>query len=106
MSTQEEHPATESHKVHAQHVVSYGQYVLVWLGLIALTCLTVALAGIDLGHWVIITALMIASVKGMLVMNIFMHLKFEEPAFRYFVLVALITFLIFISLTFFDYAFH
>jgi cytochrome c oxidase subunit IV len=106
MNTQEELPAIELHGAQAQHVVSYGQYVLIWLGLIALTCLTVALAGIDLGRWVIITALVIASVKGMLVLNIFMHLKFEEPVFRYFVLVALITFLIFISLTFFDYAFH
>jgi hypothetical protein len=40
------------------------------------------------------------------VMNIFMHLKFEERVFRIFLLVALGTFMIFISLTFFDYAFH
>jgi cytochrome c oxidase subunit 4 len=106
MNKAEEHIVLQNHEEHTQHVVSYGQYILVWLGLLALTCLTVALAGIDLGRWVILTALVIASVKSLLVMNTFMHLKFEERIFRFFVLVALATFIIFISLTFFDYAFH
>ncbi len=86
-------------------VVSYGRYLLVWLGLLALTGATVSFAGIELGRWVIVTALLIAGTKALLVMNIFMHLKFEEKIFRIFVLVALATFVIFISLTFFDYAF-
>ncbi len=59
-----------------------------------------------MGHWVIITALVIASVKSLLVLNIFMHLKFEDRVFRWFSLVALATLVIFIVLTFFDYAFH
>lgn len=88
------------------HVVSYGYYVLIWFGLLALTCTTVALAGINLGRWVIITALSIASIKSMLVVNIFMHLKFEERIFRVFALVAVLTLAIFIGMTFFDYAFH
>ncbi len=87
-------------------VVSYGRYVLVWLGLLALTGATVSFAGIELGRWVIITALVIAGTKALLVMNIFMHLKFEEKIFRIFLLVSLGAFIIFISLTFFDYAFH
>lgn len=88
------------------HVVSYGQFFFVWLGLLALTIITVALGGINLGDWVIITAMAIASVKTLLVLNIFMHLKFEDKVFRWFVLVAGITLAIFIVLTFFDYAFH
>jgi cytochrome c oxidase subunit 4 len=87
------------------HVVSYGKYILIWLGLIALTGATVTFAGMNLGRWIIITALSIASMKSMLVLNIFMHLKFEDRIFRIFVVVALVTFVIFISLTFFDYAF-
>ncbi len=86
--------------------VSYSRYLLIWLGLLALTCATVSLAGIQLGRWIIITALTIASIKSYLVLNIFMHLRSEERVFRIFTLVALITFIIFISLTFFDYAFH
>ncbi len=100
----DQHPPTP----HAEtpHKISYGSYVLIWFGLLALTALTVSLAGIELGRWVIITALIIASVKSLLVLNIFMHLRFEERTFRVFALVALGTLLIFITLTFFDYAFH
>ena len=86
--------------------ISYGRYVLIWLGLLALTGATVSFAGIALGRWVIITALIIAGIKSLLVMNVFMHLKFEERVFRIFVLVALGVFVIFISLIFSDYAFH
>jgi len=91
---------------HKRHIIPYAEYIQIWLGLLALTGLTVACAGMNLGRWVIITALTIASTKSMLVLNIFMHLKYEERMFRIFVLVALITFIIFISLTFFDYAFY
>ncbi len=90
-----------------QHqIIGYGRYVLIWLGLLALTCATVTFAGINLGRWIIITALTIASIKSMLVLNIFMHLKYEDRIFRIFVGIAITTFIIFISLTFFDYAFH
>lgn len=88
------------------HTVSYGQYILIWFGLLALTGLTVALAGIQLGRWVIITALAIAAIKSVLVLNVFMHLRFEDRTFRLFSLVALATLVIFIGMTFFDYAFH
>jgi cytochrome c oxidase subunit IV len=95
------------HEKHEQpHAGGYSQYVLIWLGLIALTGLTVSLAGMNLGRWIIITALTIACVKSFLVMSIFMHLKYEDRIFRIFALVAIVTFVIFISLTFFDYAFH
>ena len=87
------------------HIVSYGRTILVWMGLLGLTGTTVALAGIDLGRWVIVTALVIASVKSTLVLNIFMHLQFEDRLFRVFVVVALATLAIFFTLTFFDYAF-
>ncbi|MBA4311457.1 MAG: cytochrome-c oxidase [Chlorobiaceae bacterium] len=91
---------------HTQHSVGYGRYILIWLGLLAFTGITVTLAGIDLGRWVIITSLVIASIKSILVLNVFMHLKFEDKMFKIFVLVAVATLVIFISLTFFDYAFY
>ncbi len=99
-----EHHTQNEH--HEPHVVSYGQYILIWLGLLALTATTVAVAGVDLGRWVIITALGIASIKTGLVLNIFMHLQFETRVFRIFALVAGVTLAIFIGMTFFDYAFH
>jgi len=90
---------------HTPHRISYGVYILIWLGLLALTGVTVAIAGIELGRWVIITAMAIASVKAAFVLNYFMHLRFEDRVFRLFVLVAGATLAIFIILTFFDYAF-
>jgi cytochrome c oxidase subunit IV len=88
------------------HVVGYASSILIWVGLVSLTGITVALAGIDLGRWVIATALIIASIKTVLVLNVFMHLKFEDRIFRVFALVAAATLAIFFVMTFFDYAFH
>jgi cytochrome c oxidase subunit IV len=97
---------TDGHETESNHSIGYGQYLLTWFGLIALTGVTVALAGINLGPWVIITALTIASIKTLLVLNIFMHLKFEDRTFRIFVAVAVLTLAIFIGHTFSDYAFY
>lgn len=99
------HETHGGHEAHA-HKVTYGQFFLIYLGLIALTGLTVALAGFDLGRWILLTAMGIASVKTALVLNIFMHLKFEDSLFRWFALVAFVILAIFFALTFFDYAFH
>ena len=101
----EQHEHSLEHN-EASHVVSYGRYIMIWFGLVMLTGATVALSGIDLGRWIILTALTIASVKTTLVLGIFMHLNFEDKMFRLFALIAGVTFLIFISLTFFDYAFR
>lgn len=90
-------------KVHAPR---YGNYLLIWVGLLALTGITVALAGINLGRWLILTSLTIAAIKSTLVLNVFMHLRSEERMFRIFVGVAIVTLTIFIVLTFFDYAFY
>lgn len=95
----------EQHNYNHQPI-GYARYILLWFGLIALTATTVAIAGIHLGKWVIITSLTIASIKSLFVLNVFMHLKFEDKIFRIFVLVALATLVIFIVLTFFDYAFY
>ena len=100
-----EHREQQQHQDEV-HVVSYGRYFLIWLGLLALTGITVAFAGLDMGNWIIITAMTIASIKTLLVVNVFMHLKYEDRIFRIFVLVAMAILLIFIVFTFFDYAFR
>lgn len=102
---EQEHKQTPGQTAPA-HGEGYGQYLLIWIGLLALTGLTVALAGIQLGRWIIVTALAIASIKSLLVLNVFMHLKFEDRTFRWFVLVTIVTLMIFFVLTFFDYAFY
>ena len=88
------------------HTVSYGTYVMVWLGLVALTAVTASVAGLELGGITIVVALLIAISKSILVGNYFMHLKFEKAVFKIFVAVCIITFLVIIILTFADLSFR
>lgn len=85
-----------------QHSISYGTLIMVWLGLVALTSVTVSVAGINFGSIALIIALLIASVKSVLVINYFMHIKFESRLFKLFIIVCFVTFLIMIILTFSD----
>ena len=91
---------------NTEHSHGYGIYVLVWLGLMVLTGLTVAVSGIDIGGFTIATALIIASVKAYLVLTIFMHLRSESKVFRVFVLVAAFFLIISFILLFSDYSFQ
>ena len=92
--------------IHTEQSHGYGIYILVWLGLLALTGLTVAVAGINIGGFTVATALIIASVKAYLVLTIFMHLRSESKMFRVFVLVALFFLAISFILLFSDYSFQ
>jgi len=95
-------------KKHEQqhHLVSYGTYIMVWLALLILTGLTVTVAGLNLKNYAIIAAIFIAGFKSTLVLNYFMHLKFEAPLFRNMVYVAIFTLVIIIGLTFTDISFR
>jgi cytochrome c oxidase subunit 4 len=92
-------------EVHTEHSHGYGVYILVWLGLMTLTGVTVAVAGINFGGMTIATALIIASIKTYLVLTIFMHLRSESKTFRVFVGVALLFLIISFILLFSDYSF-
>ena len=79
--------AAQAHAAHGDehaaghgHTVSYGTYFLVWLGLVALTAVTVTIAGIHLGSLTLITAMLIAAVKTTLVGYHFMHLKYKNES--------------------------
>ncbi len=81
----------------------YGDYILVWLGLITLTGLTAVVAGINFGKFNIAVALVIAATKAYLVLTIFMHLRFEQKSFKVFVFVAMLFLMISFTLLFTDY---
>lgn len=78
-------------KEHKTHLIPYGTYVLVWLSLISLTVLTVTMAGVDFGSLSLFIALLIAAIKSTLVINYFMHIKFDDAIFKVFLLITLIT---------------
>ncbi len=91
----------EKHE-HKAHHPGYGIYILVWMGLLALTSITVTVAGIDLGAYTLFVALLIAAIKSGLVINIFMHIKFDEPIFKVFLSLSGFTLFVIFLLTFFD----
>ncbi len=88
------------------HSSSYSSYIIIWISLLALTSITVTVAGVNLGNYTLMVALFIAAVKSSLVINIFMHIKFDEPIFRVFLLISAFTLLVIFALTFFDYTFR
>lgn len=93
------------HQHEEAHVVEYGNYIFIWLGLLAFTGITVTVSGINLGNWTIVIALFIACVKSWYVLNYFMHMKYEDKVFKIFIVTALVTFIIFLGFTFWDYSF-
>jgi cytochrome c oxidase subunit IV len=88
------------------HSTNYGTYVLVWLGLVVLTTLTVAIAGLNLSSLTVVVALAIATTKSLLVANYFMHVKSDSRVFKVFILVCIVIFLTMIILTFIDLIFR
>ncbi len=90
---------------HAEQI-GYGTYVLVWLALISLTAITAVVSGINLAAFTIVVALVIALTKASLVVNIFMHIKFEDRIFKVFLGIAGFTIVVIFSLTFADVFFR
>ena len=85
-----------------EHIVSYKTVITVWLLLLMLTGVTVGASRIDLGSLNIWVALGIAAIKSGLVISIFMHMKYESPVFKLFLLIALSVLAIFVGLTLMD----
>ena len=100
------HQASEEGTKVQEEPISYGRYVLVWLGLIALTCTTAVVAGINLASFTLVVALLIAVTKASMVVNIFMHIKFEDKIFKIFLGVAGFTMFVIFTLTFTDVFFR
>ena len=98
----QENHSTDKHEEHH----GYGIYLLTWIALILLTGVTVTVAGMQLQAWSVTVALLVAAVKGTVVVLWFMHLKEEMPMFAIMLIVAIITLAVFIGVTFFDILFR
>ena len=84
------------------HIVPYKTFIYAWIALIVLTATTITVAGLHLGRFSTLTALVIASIKASLVLWFFMHLKYEKRVFKILLLVPIATLTFIIGLTFFD----
>ena len=85
------------------HLVPYRLYFAVWAGLLILTVVTVSVSYIDMKHVTVLTAMLIASGKALLVLLYFMHIRYEKPIYIVMLIAAFGTYAIFIGLTFTDY---
>jgi caa(3)-type oxidase subunit IV len=86
-------------------VVSYKFHFGIWAGLILLTAITVLVSvmGVNLVAFSVVTALLIATTKALVVVNHFMHLKYDSTMLQIFVGIVMILFVVFIVLTAIDY---
>lgn len=88
------------------HITSYRTLGTTLVLLLLLTTLTINVTSFNLKLWNVVLALLIAGLKGYLVMTYFMHLKYENRVIRLFVIVVLILFVVIFAVTFFDYLYR
>ena len=84
------------------HIVPLRLLAGVFVGLVALTVLTVAVTYVDLGSANLWVALSIAGVKALLVAAIFMHLAFDKGVYSLIFLSSILFVVLFIGLTLMD----
>jgi cytochrome c oxidase subunit IV len=89
----------------SDHVLPKTMYYGIWIALLFLTGLTVKVARIDLGPYNTVVALAIASLKAVLVVLFFMHVKYTSERMTKVVIVsALFWLLLLLGLSLSDYA--
>ena len=101
------HDGDATKAAHAEHhLVPNGVFVLVWVGLLILTAITVGASVWFPGRVGIGTAMVVTPVKAALILMFFMHLKYEKPVFQYMFLTAVVILATVMGLTFFDYVYR
>ena len=88
------------------HIVKYKTYVYVLIALLFMTFLSVAVTEIELGTFTVTTALLLASIKSVMVLLIFMHLKFDKKFYGIMVASVFLLLACVIVITFMDYLYR
>jgi len=88
------------------HTTEYRVLARVLLVLMFLTFLTISVTSLHLGAFSVTVALLIAGVKGFLVLTYFMHLKYESVLLRILVAMIFVLYAVIILITFIDYAYR
>lgn len=92
-----EHPHEDHH-----HVSPVWEFTAVFIALLFLTILTYAVSFAGLGAASLPVAMIVAVVKGSLVVGYFMHLKYEDRFYAFIFLCTVIFISIFFTFTLFD----
>ena len=88
------------------HIVSYRTYFYILAALVSLTLMSIGITKINLGEYSVLGALIFSTIKSVLVLTWFMHLKFDQPFLRFMVGFVALVFLAVIFITFLDYYFR
>jgi len=89
----------------SEHIVSIKLYYAIWTALLLLTGITAGVAFIDLGPFNTVVALVIATLKAVLVLLFFMHLKYaSEKMTSVVVISAIFWLLLLLALSLADYS--
>lgn len=91
---------------HTAHIFEYKSLFYVLMALLVLTGITIGISFVDLGSLNVWIALVIASIKGSLVLIFFMHMKYEGRVLVLSFMGTIFFLAIMISFTFWDVAFR
>ncbi|OIP81184.1 MAG: hypothetical protein AUK44_10600 [Porphyromonadaceae bacterium CG2_30_38_12] len=91
---------------HTHHITPYKTLGIILVVLFFFTFLTIEITSIHLGALTVTVALLIAGVKGFLVLSYFMHLKHESLLLKILVAMVFVLFALIVLITFIDYAFR
>ena len=89
----------------SEHIMSSKFYYTIWIALLCLTVITAAVSFVDLGPLNTVVALIIATIKALLVVLFFMHVKYTSEKLTKIVIVSAIFWLfLLLALSMADYA--
>ncbi|MFA8434489.1 MAG: cytochrome C oxidase subunit IV family protein [Marinifilaceae bacterium] len=88
------------------HIVSYRSYAYVLIALLVMTAISVAVTQIELDSLSVTVALLLACCKSLMVLMIFMHLKFDKKFYAYMVAGIFMLLASVIIITFIDYLYR
>ena len=88
------------------HIVPYRTFLLVLLVLLVFTFISIGVTNYNLGPVTVLVALLLATVKTILVLTYFMHLKYDVKMFGILVAAVMAVIGVVIFITFLDYLFR
>jgi cytochrome c oxidase subunit 4 len=103
MENHKNHHNDDQHETH--HITSYKEHFSTLAALLLLTFVTVAVSvfGANLATLSVATALLIATIKVIVVAYYFMHLKYEKKIYSWLILLVVVLFVAFTVLTAIEY---
>ena len=88
------------------HIVPYKVYFYILIALITLTFMSIGITKINLGGYSVLGAMIFSTIKSVLVLTWFMHLKFDQPFLRIMVVFVILVFAALLFITYLDYFFR